>query len=79
MKILERFNVSDANPVGSILPTNSRLNAKQCPKGEKEKAEMMKVPYTDNDRSDILIKNLSVDRLRVCQQKTGLTNSLLQE
>ena len=44
-KILERFNMLDAKPVGSVLLTNYRLNAKQCPRGEKEKAKMRKVPY----------------------------------
>ena len=27
-KILERFNMSDAKPVGSVSPTNFKLNAK---------------------------------------------------
>ena len=44
-KILERFHMLEAKPVGSALPTNCKLNAKQCPKNEKEKAEMRKVPY----------------------------------
>ena len=44
-KILERFNMSEAKLVGSALRTNCKLNAKQCPRGEKEKAEMRKVPY----------------------------------
>ena len=44
-KILERFNMSEAKLVGSALPTNCKLNAKQCPRGEKNKAEMRKVPY----------------------------------
>ena len=34
-----------AKQVGSVLPKNSRLNAKQCPNREKDKAEMRKVPY----------------------------------
>ena len=44
-KFLERFNMSEAKPVASVLPTNYKLNAKQCPRGEKEKAEMRKVTY----------------------------------
>ena len=44
-KIPERFNMSEATPVGYVLPTNCKLNAKQCPRGEKEKDEMRKVPY----------------------------------
>ena len=37
--------MSNAKLVGSVFLTNCRLNAKQCPRGEKEKAEMRKVPY----------------------------------
>ena len=44
-KILERFNMLEAKPIGSVLPTNCKLNAKKCSRGEKEKAEMRKVPY----------------------------------
>ena len=44
-KILERFNMSEAKPIGFVLPTNCKLNAKQCPRGEKEKAKMSKVPH----------------------------------
>ena len=44
-KILERFNVPDAKPVGSVFPKNCKLNAKQCSKGRKEEAKMKKVPY----------------------------------
>ena len=44
-KILERFNMLEANSVGSVLPKNYKLNAKQCPKSEKDKAEMSKVLY----------------------------------
>ena len=45
MTILERFNMSDAKLVGSMLLANNKLNAKQCPRREKEKAEMRKVLY----------------------------------
>ena len=44
-KILERFNISKAKLVGYTLPTNCKLNARQCPKNEKDKAEARKVPY----------------------------------
>ena len=43
--VLERFNMSKAKPIGFALPTNCKLNARQCPKGEKDKAEMRRVPY----------------------------------
>ena len=41
--MLEGF--TNLKPVGSALPTNCNLNVSQCPKGEKDKAEMRKVPY----------------------------------
>ena len=44
-KIFERFSMSEANPVGFALSTNCKLNARKFPKGEKDKAEMRKVPY----------------------------------
>ena len=45
-KILERFNMSDSTKsADSMLPTNCKSSAKQCPRGEKENVEMMKVPY----------------------------------
>ena len=44
-KILDGFNSSEAKPVGSPLLTNCKLNAKQCPRGEKNKAETRKVLY----------------------------------
>ena len=44
-KILQRFKMSEAKPVASVLPTNCKLNANQCPREEKEKVEMRRVPY----------------------------------
>ena len=44
-KILERFNMLEAKLVCSVLLTNCKLNAKQFPRSQKEKAEMRKVPY----------------------------------
>ena len=43
--MLEIFNMLEAKPVGSTLPKICKLNARQCPKGEKDKAEMRRVPY----------------------------------
>ena len=37
--------MSKAKLVGSMLSTNWRLNAKPCPRVEKEKADIRKVPY----------------------------------
>ena len=31
-KVLQRFSMSDAKPVGSTLPTNCKLSGKQSPK-----------------------------------------------
>jgi transposase InsO family protein len=44
-KVLQRFNMINANFVGSPLPMNCKLNSEQCPKTEKDKAEMRRVPY----------------------------------
>ena len=44
-KILERFNMSEAKRIRSTLSTNCKLNARQCLKSEKDKADMRKVPY----------------------------------
>jgi hypothetical protein len=44
-KVLHRFNMSEARPVGSTLPTNCKLSSKQSPKTKAEKEDMMKVPY----------------------------------
>ena len=44
-KVLQRFKMTDAKPIGSTLPTNSKLFGKQSLKTKTEKAEMMKVPY----------------------------------
>ena len=44
-KVLQRFSMSDAKPVGSTLPTNCKLSGKQSPKTKVDKAEMMKIPY----------------------------------
>ena len=50
-KVLQRFNMLEAKPVGSTLPTNYRLSCKQSPKTKAEKAEMMKVPYASTVKS----------------------------
>jgi hypothetical protein len=44
-KVLQRFNMLEAKPVGSTLPTNCRLSGEQSPKTKTEKADMMKVSY----------------------------------
>ena len=44
-KVLQRFNMYNAKSVGSPLLANYKLNSGQCPKTEKDKAEMRRVPY----------------------------------
>ena len=44
-KVIQRFDMESAKPVGSTLPTNNKLSVTQCPKSKTEKAEMNKVPY----------------------------------
>ena len=44
-KVLQRFGMESAKPVGSTLPTNCKLSIEQCPKSKTEKTEMSKVPY----------------------------------
>ena len=44
-KVLQRFNMLEAKPVGSTLPANCKLSGKLSPKTKAEKAEMMKVLY----------------------------------
>ena len=43
--VLESFNMSTAKLVGSALPANWKLNARQCPRSEKDKVEMRRVSY----------------------------------
>ena len=50
-KVLQRFNMLEAKPVGSTVPANCRLSGKQSPKTKAEKADMMKVPYASTVRS----------------------------
>ena len=44
-KVLQRFGMENAKPVGLTLPTNSKLSKMQSSKMKTEKAEMMKVSY----------------------------------
>ena len=44
-KVLQRFNMSEAKPVGSTLPENCKLSGKLSPMSKAEKVEMMKIPY----------------------------------
>ena len=44
-KVLERFNMNKAKPVGCPLAGHFKLSSNQCPTSEKDKEEMLKVPY----------------------------------
>ena len=44
-KVLERFNMSKAKVVCSLLAGHLKLSSKQCPRNEKDMKEMSKVPY----------------------------------
>ena len=50
-KVLERFNMQDAKPVGLTLATNCKLNRNQYSKTKSEKVEMNKILYASTDRS----------------------------
>ena len=44
-KVLERFNMSTCKPVSTPLANHFKLSSDECPTSEKEKEEMMKIPY----------------------------------
>eukprot|EP00253_Pinus_taeda_P028006 PITA_28006 len=44
-KVLGRFNMKDAKPVGTPLATHFKLSTELCPSDDKEKEEMSKIPY----------------------------------
>ena len=44
-KVLERFGMKNAKPVGSPLANHFRLCVEQCPKSDEEKDTMKDVPY----------------------------------
>ncbi|KAH9326376.1 hypothetical protein KI387_006554, partial [Taxus chinensis] len=45
-KVLDRFNMQDAKPVGTPLAGHFKLSKEQCPKTEQERNQMSKVPYS---------------------------------
>ena len=47
-KVLQRFNMHNAKSVGSPLSVNCKLNLGQCPKIQKDKVEMRRVPYASD-------------------------------
>ncbi|KAE8674058.1 hypothetical protein F3Y22_tig00111769pilonHSYRG00329 [Hibiscus syriacus] len=46
-KMLERFAMSSAKPVGTPLANHFKLSSEQCPKTDKEAENMAKVPYSN--------------------------------
>ena len=45
-RVLERFNMKQAKPVGTPLALHFKLSKKACPTTEKEKASMSSMPYS---------------------------------
>ena len=44
-KVLDRFNMKDAKPVGTPLAAHFKFSTRLCPSDEKEKEEMSRIPY----------------------------------
>ena len=44
-KVLKRFNMDKAKPVGFLLAAHFKLSSNQCLTSEKDKEEKLKVPY----------------------------------
>ena len=45
-KILERFNMSNCNPIDTLIGKGESLSLTMCPKTSKEKEAMSRVPYS---------------------------------
>src|SRR3954462_11501850 len=45
LKVLERFNMTEARPVTTLLAGHFRLSSEQCPQSPGEEDEMSRVPY----------------------------------
>jgi len=45
LKMLERFNMTEARPVTTTLAGHFKLSSKQCSQSPKEEEEMSQVPY----------------------------------
>ncbi|KAH9306890.1 hypothetical protein KI387_011294, partial [Taxus chinensis] len=45
-KVLDRFNMQDAKPVGTPLAGHFKLSKEQCPMTKQERNQMSKVPYS---------------------------------
>jgi hypothetical protein len=45
-RILQRFNMQNAKPVGTPFPNNEKISSEQSPSTEEERIEMSQVPYS---------------------------------
>jgi hypothetical protein len=43
-RILQRFNMQNAKPVGTPFPNNEKISSEQSPSTEEERIEMSQVP-----------------------------------
>ncbi|KAL3633618.1 hypothetical protein CASFOL_022380 [Castilleja foliolosa] len=46
-KILKKFHMDECKPVGTPMPTGTKLSVEQCPKTDEEAEEMARVPYAN--------------------------------
>ena len=44
-KVLNKFNMKDAKPMGTPLADHFKLSVDLCPCNDKEEEEMSKIPY----------------------------------
>ena len=68
-KVLQRFNMLDAKPVGSTLSTKCKLSGKQSPKTKVDKCEMMKIPYA------LAVRSLMYAMVTIREESIGLLSS----
>lgn len=45
LDVLDRFRMSDCNPVSTPLDLNQKISLKFCPKSDEERQEMAEIPY----------------------------------
>lgn len=75
-EILERFNMSDCNPVATPSDPNQKLSAEMSPKSQEEENELKQVPYqqlvgallylVQGTRPDIAFAVRDVSRFNIC-------------
>jgi len=62
-KVLDRFNMKDAKPIGTSLAAHFKLSIELCPSDVKEKEEMSKIPYASKVGSLIYAMVCTVGQL----------------